>query len=56
MKIKKYMIAAKPNRITLSEYVENLIDQGWQPYGYPYLDRNDNAMQAMVVYEAELKR
>ena len=53
MKINKYMIAVKPNQITLSEYVDNLINQGWQPYGYPFLDRNDNSMQAMVMYEVE---
>lgn len=49
MTISNYMIAHPPGRTELSVVVENLINQGWQPYGYPYLDRNGTEKQAMVV-------
>jgi len=53
MKINSYMIASPLGRTSLSVVVENLINQGWQPHGYPYLDRTGVEKQAMVMYEDE---
>ena len=39
--------------MTIDKAVVHWMEFGWQPYGYPYLDKNGNEKQAMVMYEVE---
>lgn len=54
MKIINYNILIDSLNASLSEKVENFIQQGWQPYGNPYVDKGGTEKQAMVVYEIPL--
>ncbi len=57
MKIVDYLTVSGSNSKAkhLRNNVCSYLDQGWQPYGYPYLDRNGTEKQAMVKYEEEIK-
>ncbi len=51
MKIKEYCIVTA--KCELPALVNALLNQGWQPYGYVFLDRNGLLKQSMVKYEDE---
>ena len=53
MKIVEYMILIEQRNSPLSLQVTTMLVDGYQPYGYPYLDRNGTEKQAMVKYEEE---
>jgi hypothetical protein len=44
----KYVERSRPNG--LSDYVNELIAKGWQPKGYPIVDRYGYLVQMMVQY------
>ena len=52
MKIIDYTIVQSTKNTTLAQAVREAMESGWQPYGYPYLDKNGNEKQAVVRYEA----
>lgn len=51
MKISDYRIVQGSKNRPLATHVKYQIDKGYQPYGYPYLDKNGVEKQAMVTYE-----
>jgi hypothetical protein len=51
MKINDYTVLTATKNNDLGVLVKCYIDQGWQPYGSPYLDRNGTERQVVVVYE-----
>ncbi len=51
MKIDKYMIAYMGECEDIESIVNNLINQGWQPFGSPVLTTDGRLHQAMVVYD-----
>lgn len=64
MKIKHYVTAFSNDVLKLDREVNELLAKGYQPYGNPYISKNDDvggindrflACQAMVVYEDILR-
>jgi hypothetical protein len=56
-RIVEYSTARDSSIKDLDRIVNELIDQGFQPYGSPYVTEGDEflACQAMVKYEGETK-
>lgn len=53
MKIIDYRIIHGSKNRPLPEHVRYQIDKDYQPYGYPYLDKNGIEKQVMVKYEED---
>jgi len=51
MRIKEYTIVTA--KTDIGSLVQKFIDQGWQPYGYVFLNRYGLLNQAMVQYETK---
>tara|TARA_B100000029_G_C17213830_1_gene829113 strand:- start:584 stop:757 length:174 start_codon:yes stop_codon:yes gene_type:complete len=49
--IVEYMICVKEDVRSLGLEVSKQITFGWQPYGFVFLDFNEDHCQAMVKYE-----